>query len=304
MVIPPADLHLISAVGVHCGCMSLPQELLDHIMEMLCDDLRALKACSLTCKAMFTSTQRLIYQTLHLTARNNEKVLIEERIKDPHQRSDYHGLRYLSFMGERGLLRYTRHIRIRDRGIFTPDTLLHHLHHFQSLDRVHTLSIAYYDAAIWENHRKTCFSSLYPTLTSLTLSHTFSGYRSLFQFALQFPNLENLSLQWLVNDLRITPDLTSFVIVDKSPPLRGRLRLVGVDSLIAVEWPIDLTHELSNVVNFRSVEIEDFSGNQSQYILRACAHTLENLTIVPHELSTLRLSASCFPQNDWLTSPR
>ena len=40
--------------------MILPTELVDYIMDILRDDLRALKACSLTCWAMFASTRHLI----------------------------------------------------------------------------------------------------------------------------------------------------------------------------------------------------------------------------------------------------
>ena len=39
----------------HRGCMGLPQEIVDYTMEMLRDDPRTLKACSLTCKLMLDS---------------------------------------------------------------------------------------------------------------------------------------------------------------------------------------------------------------------------------------------------------
>jgi hypothetical protein len=55
--------------------MGLPQELVEHIIDTLQEDLPALKACSLTCKAMFASTRHLIYQTLCLTPRNNDRIL-------------------------------------------------------------------------------------------------------------------------------------------------------------------------------------------------------------------------------------
>ena len=43
--------------------MGLPQEVGDRIVDMLQDDGSALRACSLTCKVMFTSTRHLIHQT-------------------------------------------------------------------------------------------------------------------------------------------------------------------------------------------------------------------------------------------------
>lgn len=51
----PADIIGISA-AIHHGCMGLPQQLVEYIMEVLRDDLQTLKACSLTCKPMFAST--------------------------------------------------------------------------------------------------------------------------------------------------------------------------------------------------------------------------------------------------------
>lgn len=46
------DLNPISAT-IHRGCMGLPQELTNHIVDMLYDNILALSACSLTCRAMF-----------------------------------------------------------------------------------------------------------------------------------------------------------------------------------------------------------------------------------------------------------
>ena len=48
------------------GPICLSQELVDHIINMLSDDLQALKACSLTCKGMFALTLYLIHRTLYL----------------------------------------------------------------------------------------------------------------------------------------------------------------------------------------------------------------------------------------------
>jgi hypothetical protein len=75
-------------------------------------------------------------------------------------------------------------------------------------------------------------------------------------------------------------DTNTPAAIEQVPPLRGRLRLVGYDTTL--EWP-NFAHELPNGVNFRSVEPECFSGDRVSHILQACAHSLEELTIVPHE---------------------
>ena len=277
------DLGQITAV-VHRGCMGLPQELIDHTMEMLHDDLRALKACSLTCKAMFASTRHLIHHKLHLTGQNNQKVLTREE-KYRYLRWDYHDieLRFLSFMGERGFLQYPRHVYIHLDCLFTPDTLIPHLNHFQSLDRVHSLTIDAYDGLIWRNYYSACFAHLHPTLTSLTLHRPISHYRYILKFALQFPNLQNLCIKHLEDGEQTRPDLVIPPIVDESPPLRGHLRLVGVG---ADEWPTEFANDLPNGINFRSVEFQGVFWEHCQRILTACAGTLEDLTVVPRRQCT------------------
>ena len=57
--------------------------------------------------------------------------------------------RFLSFMGERGLLKYARHLDIFIEYLFFPDALEPHLQYFRSLDRIPTLTIHSYDAFVW-----------------------------------------------------------------------------------------------------------------------------------------------------------
>jgi hypothetical protein len=268
--------------------MSLPPELVDYIVDMLYDDLAALKACSSTCKSMLASSRRLIHQALHLTHRNNQSVLTQEE-KLRHGRRGDHDLefRFLFYMGERGLLRYTKEVHIRDPDVFTPNTLLPHFHYFQSLDRVHTLAIEHYDAVLWANHYMTCFSHFRPTLTSLTLSRPHTRHLSLWGFILQFPNLQNLCLEWLPNREGILLESTAPTALDKLPPLRGHLRLAfGALS----PWLVDFTREIPTGVNFQSVELEsNFFGDHVKHFLNACAHALQYLTIAVPEPSTRRL---------------
>ncbi|KAF9781719.1 hypothetical protein BJ322DRAFT_240621 [Thelephora terrestris] len=273
---------------VHHEHAALPQELVDHIMEMLQDDLQALKACSLTCKAMFASTRHLIHRTLRLTVHNEKSVLARAKHLR-HRKCDHDevGLRLLTCKKERQLLQYTQQVCISMPQAFTPDTLQPHLHHFQSLDRVHTLTIEHFDSIPWAHDHKTYFLHFYPTLTSLTLTHAINHYRLLLQFAFQFPNLENLCIEELVNGERSRSELYVPTVIDQSPPLCGHLRLVGVDT--AVPWPVDLTLELPNGINFRSVELEAFFGSRAQHVLNACAGTLESLTIVPQGTGYLQL---------------
>lgn len=270
--------------AAHHGCMGLPQELIDYIMDILHDDLQTLKASSLTCKAMFASSRHLIHQTLHLTRRNNEKILTQG---DLCQSLSYCELRLVSYMGECGFLQYTRQVHVRDPGIFIPNTLLPHIQHFQSLDRVHTLIIEHYDAVLWAKHYKSCFVHFYPTLTSLTLRRPFGRCRTLLRFALQFPNLEHLCFEWLRGEEGSQPVPAT---ADRFPPARGHLRLT-FGALIRPPEDFVHVHELRNRISFRSAQFEsDFYDIHAQHMLNMCAHTLENLTIESPGTSTRRVS--------------
>ena len=254
----------------------LPTEIIDYIMDILRDDLPALQACSLTCRMMLASARRLIYETLYLTPQNNQSVSTRRLCFLKRNHNDVE-LCFLSYAGERGFLQYTRRVHICMSRTFAPDALLPHLHHFQSLDRVHTLTLEEFNLLRWVSHYQTCFSHFYPTLTSLTLSRCVDYDRLLLQFVLQFPRLENLCVErlWEWANLVVAPPNPN-VTVDQPPPLCGHLRLNGGDTL-----PQLTTYFFREGVNFRSVELEKFPRVRAQPILNACAHTLECLTIIP-----------------------
>ena len=284
------DLNPI-ATAIHQGCMGLPQELVDCIADMLHDDFKALKACSLTCKAMFASTRHLIHRTLYLTFQNNQRILTREekrRLDTLDSSYDLH-LRFLSHMGERGMLQYPRQVHINIHRPLGPEILRPHLHYFQALDQVHTLTINHSDVLACADHHSTWFGHFYPTLTSLALSYPLDNYREILLFALRFPNLENLCIGSY--ERQFGPGLVFPVqVTDQHPPLSGRLRLVGKETV--TRWPKDFFNKLPNRLNFRSLELEDFL-ELPQHLLDGCAHTVENFTFGSFPSST-RLS-SFFP---------
>ena len=256
--------------------MGLPQEVIEHIMDILQDNRRTLKACSLTCKAMFASTRHLIHQTLHVTSRTNRRILT------PTEEKQYAKggcreleLRFLSFMAERGLLKYARRLNIRLGPKFRPYFLEPHLQHFQSLDRIHTLTIDAYDTITWCWVYDTHFAHLYPTLTTLVLRFPAGQFRYVLEFALQFPNLENLTVENLQDIVWVWQGTPPPAPVLQSPPLRGHFRCVG----LILQDPMELTFELQNDINFRSVEFYRVYGGRGQPILNGCADSLEEFAI-------------------------
>ena len=254
--------------------MGLPQELIDHITDMLHGNLPALKACSLTCKAMFASTRHLIHQTLYLVPQN-----MQDAFADKH-----------------GFLQYTRRVSILHH-TFTLSALQLHLQKFQSLDRVHTLILEGHDVSAWTSRYRLCFAHFHPTLTSLTLRRPFGSFQLIFQFALQFPILENLCLEEVQLGTRFEPDPID--LVEMSPPLK-HLRVAGCTP--SERWPVSLTHEIQSSMTFRSVEVVDLAGSLACYMLDACAHTLEALTVVLRGTGMERFSfPSLLQQDDNLT---
>ena len=267
----PVDLDQVCA-AIHHGCMGLPQELVDHVMDILQDNIPALKACSLTCKAMFASTRHLIHQTLQLGQNNTLRGVLTREEKHRYERGDrdveFH---FIYLMDERGLLQYVRRVHISTQ-YFTPEILLPRLHHFQSLNQVHSLTINFFYPKDWVNYLSTGFVHFHPTLTSLTLRGP-CNHDWFLNFALRFPNLENLSLEKMSFYSRLESSLTDIATPERTPPLRGRLRLVG---RYGTPSPF---HEPPKGFNFRSVELDNFPGSQAQHALNACARTLEILTI-------------------------
>ena len=259
--------------------MGLPQELIDHTMNMLHDDLPALKACSFACKAMFASARRLTHQKLCLPVRENLHTLTraEKSLYEWWNSFDAE-LIVLSYMTERGLLRHTRQVHISLASYFVQRRAPPPHLHLKSLDRVHTLSIEQYHATVWVKHCDTNFTHFYPTVTSLTLTRSVGPCRLLLQFVLRFPMLQNLCLEGLIC-VQTEQNLTVPTIPHRSPPFCGHLRLAGFHTVAG--WPAASTHELANGTNFRSIELEDFSGEDAQHILKTCARTLRSLTIVP-----------------------
>ena len=154
----PVDLNQIYA-STHYGCMDLPQELVDHVMGILHNDIPALKACSLACSL------RPDASTKHcILPRKTLSVLTPEEERRYRKGSHDVELRFVSFMDERGL-QYAQRVRICTLDPFTPEILLPHLHDFQSLNQVHTLIIDHCCPTEWMSYHASCFTRSYPTLT-------------------------------------------------------------------------------------------------------------------------------------------
>ena len=275
------DLGPITA-KVHGGCMGLPQEVVEHVMAMLQDDGDALKACSLTCKSMFASTRHLIHQTLYITKENNKRVFTPAEKKRYERDYQELALRFLSFMGERDLLKYARHLNIRIEYMFAPCVLEPYLQHLQSLDKIHTLTIHFFTAPLWCGVSNVAvLTQFYPTLTTLVLHIPIDDHHHcrVLQFALQFPNLENLTLKYMWDESCLPADIPVLPMDTHPPPLRGHLRCAGLRPVKGPAWPLNVPFDLPNSTNFHSIEFQNVHWKQGQQILDGCAGSLEEFAV-------------------------
>ena len=92
--------------------------------------------------------------------------------------------------------------------------------------------------------------------------------------ALQFPNLENLTLKYLWGE-PIATEIPVPPMVAHLPRLRGHLRCVGLRPVKGPVWPINLTFDPPNGTNIRSIEFQDVHWERGQQILDRCAGSLE-----------------------------
>jgi hypothetical protein len=268
------DLGALTTSGTWMG---FPQEVVDHIVFMLRNDLQSLKACSLTCKAMFVSTRCVIHRKICLTSEKNWELLtVAERQR--YIRGERQGIavRVLSSIAAYGLLQYARHLVININKNFTPANLQPFNHHFQRFDRIQELHVYWLDTPGFLESFDTYFANFVPTLRSLHLEAPAGDTRDILDFICQFPHLEDLSLSSEDSRDRGVWKSGSLPIVKSMPPFRGRLRLRGI-----TEWRGHLLLQLISLPGkrrFRFIDFRACDAEVEQPIVDACSGTLESVS--------------------------
>jgi len=273
---PLLDLSTIIITETWKG---LPQELVDYIVFMLGNDLKSLKACSLTCKALFISTRHIIHQDIYLTSENNWELLTLKE-KQRYIRGDRQGIaiRVLSEIAAHGLLPYARHLFIHLHRNFTPGNLQPFNDHFQRFDRVQELSIYWLDTSGFLRNFDTHFANFVPTLRSLHLDTPAGNARDILDFISRFPHLDDLSFKVSSeesHDWR-TWKSGSFPVVERVAPFRGRLKLGRVD-----EWRGYLVQHLISLPGkrcFRFIDFRSCTSGAEQPVVDACSNTVETVS--------------------------
>ena len=141
------------------GWKHLPQELVDEILGWLRDDLCALKACSLTCKPLFSATRPIIHKRVCLvpslswierhkrSTNHNIWITAERDFPDESRRSlsifrrrDPETLKRMANADRSGLLSHIRHITFKMEGTsFNPGNI--HKYHPRLRSMTNLLSL-------------------------------------------------------------------------------------------------------------------------------------------------------------------
>ena len=254
---------------------------------MLGNDLRSLKACSLTCKVMFVSTRSIIHRKIYLSSEKNWELLtVRERQRYTRGERRDLALRVLSRIAAHGLLPYARSLFINIDKNFTPENLQPFNHHFQCFNRIQELSIYRLDASGFLKTFDTFFANFVPTLRSLRLDTPVGDTRNITDFICRFPHLDDLTLNTV--QFVFPPDgrpwrSATLPIVKNVPPFRGRLKLIGVTG-----WSGYLLQQLISLPgkrSFRSIDFRNCEPNVQQSIVDALCSTLESVSTIWKEFS-------------------
>ena len=279
----PVDLHGL-CISYQCvGAMGLPRDIVEEIIHFHRKDTRTLKACSLTCRALFSAARGLIhgmirlsfwrsYPPCKLVDRIAEKVHRGWRITDWYE-PEVH-MRYLSMAGKRRLLGHAREVNIDIGHCFVPEALEACLPHFRSFTQVHTLTIGVFCVARFLPVFGRYFAQFVPTLRSLHLPYVQGSIQDVLEFVCKFPYLDDLSL---ASSLYHSVDVRPILSVEHSPPLRGTLDLRG--------WtptpPAWFLLEIPGGLHFRAIYANRVGKEELDKILAACSSDLKTLSLRP-----------------------
>ena len=275
------DLYRLCLSYRCVGAMGLPRDIVEEIIQLHRGDLKTLRACSLTCRALFSAVRGLIHERVRLSPRRSYpphklKDRIEEKVLPGWRpRTDWcevH-LRHLSMGGKLGLMDYARELCI-DIGLdFTPESLEVYLPHFRSFNQVHTLRISTFDTPKFLLTFKRYFGQFVPTLRSLHLPYVKGSTHEVLEFICRFPHLDDLCLTLpYARSIEFLPML----FMEHSPPLKGTLVLRGSGSVLA-----QFLLEIPGGLHFQTIDVGAVDRVELDEILAACSSNLETLSIRP-----------------------
>lgn len=244
-----------------------PYDIAELIIAYLIHDIRALKACSLTCRSLHIAAAPHIYRTLTLTGGRPE---INRSRLEP-----------LSKLHELGILPLVREIRVR-QGAGSSSWLVPQafsnldLCHFSAFANVHSLKIQNMEVYRFIPGAECYFKHFSPTLRSIALYKPRCTPRQLSYFLSLFPNLDDivLSIESHVTRIPNTTVPDTELVPFSVPKLQGRL------ALYEFSWVEALTPLIAagGGLRFRYMDLHG-SGSCTPLLFGACAKTLETLRL-------------------------
>ncbi|KAF9650496.1 hypothetical protein BDM02DRAFT_3185338 [Thelephora ganbajun] len=274
--IPAADLSLVLAKFTE-GFKGLPQEIVNEILEYLEDDLRTLKACSLTCKALLCSARHTIHRRLYVVG-PGKAATPDERETRQYEAANRAELRTLSVAAKCGLAHYTRELTIKVGEEFTPQTLQPYLPQFQMFARLTSLTLYHFNPTPFLPVFNQYFGHLAQQIRSLKFIHPGGPQDDMTYFISQFPNLDDLGFNPLPrHNLRHSRKYTVSSI-RSSPTLRGTLKVTSSTNAWGTNF-LESLIQLPSGLRFRSIEFHCI-GINPDIIIRECTSTLQSLTHV------------------------
>ena len=243
---------------------------MDEILSYLLKDLRALKACSLTCKCLFGATRPLIHRRLICL---DTRPSFPERLLSGRRRRDPRTFERLVNAGRSGVLRYTQHLTFKSfKPCFDPRDLQEYLPQLQSITKLDSLTLDIFSLPLFTPVLNDgCFGTLANTLRHLDIRTVHGAQRALPYFISKFPLLEDLTI--VSSAIHFFTHLGDPVpTITRSPPLRGKLVLVNAHSRSLPEGIAAFPGGL----NFRSIELA--ACRHPEAVLVACGRTATSIS--------------------------
>jgi len=249
----------------------IPLEIVEMIIAHLIYDLRALKACSLTCYSWYIAAVPHLHHTIIFRETNIGIAHVE--------------LKPLSKLHELGILPLVREIRVRQsnrpRPWFTPQAFSRRdLRYFSAFTNVRKLKLERLDISSFIPEVERYFGQFSTTLRSIALFAPLCTPRQLSYFLTLFSNLDDVEIRGFYPPpfppRDTTPD-TELVPIS-APKLRGMLI---VSSFREVETWKDLIASC-NGLRFYYMDLRSVAGC-APILLKACSETLDTLRFSPVE---------------------
>ena len=280
VIAPSRPRPPLQMITYNKGLTSLPDDVLHDIFGLL--DTDALNSCSLAGKAISLSAKPFVHRSLFLTPR--PRIPKGRGPNSPGRQTEFKGL---TILGERGLLRHTRHLSISlpCNPLFAHD-LQPHTQHLRALTNVRSFKTRWLDTPSFIARMESYFGGFLGSLQSLELEFPRGDHKQILYFVCQFPNLRDLRIKGLQDYTHSIRSGGPHFNIETSPLLNGTLDLqLNTGSDRGAQLVLNNLVILPSGLKFRIIKLAGCTGNNPQLLVDACAPTLECMDFTGHWFS-------------------